>query len=409
MKWQNDALPGPERSGVEGDERASLAHVVECIASLRRAVEAEDKQCDAGVVNGLFRALTSHSKLKYELPLDDHVEVVALLERGYEVLVVPTPQRSKMLHMLKSLLRKRTVNLEGKWEFTRWRPLWDEALSLVMRANKQAALSSEAVLSSHATHIVDYLHVARRFMPPHQQQGQGQGQGQALVDEMVTAAMEHLRDTRVPSCLFGLVSLVACLPTDYARYDEMLPSWVAIWSSIDHNAYWDSCWLTLLTRARKHTKTFDWSQLSALFFAKTRQLLHLPVVRGQVPTGSDFPNAFPAYMIKMMPCAQEPSKVALHKLAKLLYFLTLDEAPVATAVRPTPGLVLSVPTTLTPASLRASRASPSQSSTRRRCPTPATPPLPSSAQQQQTSCSSCSPSESTSSPSNSGAWTPRCS
>lgn len=54
-------------------------------------------------------------------------------------------------------------------------------------------------------------------------------------------------------------------------------------------------WLTLLCRARKYTKTFDWSPLSPLLQIKARQLMKIPGVKVGNPTGNEFPLSFSAH------------------------------------------------------------------------------------------------------------------
>ena len=350
LKWQNLMLPAEELEGVKENEAASLGAVqgalkwLQDVASRPAGGEEVNPQC----IFELGCTLMVHSKLKYEMPQSVRLEVVEVLARAYGGSMgqaLSMPLKSKLLAMLRNQLRKKTTNFRGQWEFTMWRELWDEAFGIVTRAKKHHVIASEMVLSSHVTCIIDLLHVARRFITSH-----------AAIDDMVATATAHMTDTRTPACLQGLVLLVTCLPTKFARYDELLPQWVSIWNSIDHNAYWDSCWLTLFTRARKHTNSFDWRALSGKFALKARQMLKLPVVRGRTPNGSDFPNSFPGYYAKMMPNPGEPTQVSLNKLAKLLYFLTLGGADDDAA------LVLTEPITLTPANISMSSSSSSSSS-----------------------------------------------
>jgi hypothetical protein len=252
--------------------------------------------------------------------------------------------KSTVLSILRSLLAKRTLVLDGLWEFSGWKALWQEAFDYVMRTKKYGALATENVLSGHVTLIIEFLHAARRYTT-----------SPNVMDDIVNTAMQHLQDTRSPGCLQGLVLLLACLPTRYPHYGAIFHQWVQIWDEIDRNPYWDACWLTLLTRARKSLLVcnFDWHGLSPKLFTKTRQLLGLPVVRGRVPTGQgDYPGSFPAYYAKLIPTTGEPTKVALHKLAKLTYFLTIvSPAPNAFGEQ---GLVKTDPTTLTPVALLSS-------------------------------------------------------
>jgi len=252
--WQNVALSPFEGGDIflSEDERTSLAKVQDAVSKF------DPSGATYSSIQEISRTLSIHSKLKFELPLALHVEIITLLERAYAQSDLSLPLKSKLLFNLRNLIRKKqTTNLKGLWEFTNWRSLWNEAHSIVMRVSKIEVISSETVLSAHVTHLISYLHIARRFITSANE-----------IDEILALAMQKLQDTRTPACLQGLLMLVTLLPTNFSRYDEMLPQWVSVWNSIDHNACWDSCWLTLFTRARKHTKTFDWERLSGKFTLK---------------------------------------------------------------------------------------------------------------------------------------------
>lgn len=343
QSWHNRSLSVFERDGIVAHEATSQADIIAAVHVVRSVVSAHASptcadEVDPHCIHELSRLLSTHGKLKYELPISVRVDVMNVVTDMYHVVggKLSMPVRGKLLSMLRNQIRKKTLNFSGQWEFVHWRELWEEAFGIVTRARKHQVIASEAVLSGHVTTIIDLLHSARRFI-----------NSQAVMDEMVAMAMALLQDTRTPACLQGLVLLVTCLPTHYARYDEMLPQWVAIWNSIEHNAAWDASWLTLFARARKHTSSFDWRALTAKFMLKTRQLLKLPVVRGRSPSGHDFPNTFPGYYAKMMTNAGEVSQVALKKLAKILYSFTLGGGDDA-------ALIMTDPITLTPANIAAS-------------------------------------------------------
>ena len=87
----------------------------------------------------------------------------------------------------------------------------------------------------------------------------------------------------------GIVLLLTCLPTSYQRYDEWMTIWIATWQRINHNPTWDLAWLTLFTRARKFTKSFDWNSLKDYLFTKSRQLMKLPVSGSVISHKNIFP------------------------------------------------------------------------------------------------------------------------
>jgi len=44
---------------------------------------------------------------------------------------------------------------------------------------------------------------------------------------------------------------------------------------IDHCADWDYIWLTMLGRARKHTRTFDWSTVAPQIFHAANRIVQV--------------------------------------------------------------------------------------------------------------------------------------
>ena len=54
-----------------------------------------------------------------------------------------------------------------------------------------------------------------------------------------------------------------------------------MWTSIEHNADWDCCWVTLFARARKYTHTFDWNSIKPLVYSKIKEMLKLPAMMGR--------------------------------------------------------------------------------------------------------------------------------
>eukprot|EP01034_Spumella_vulgaris_P023712 gene23712-29960_t len=132
--------------------------------------------------------------------------------------------------------------------------------------------------------------------------------------------MKLMEDTRHLRCVEGLILLVNCLPTNYSKYDEILPLWIQKWDLFHNNRFWDLCWLTLLCRARKHTRTFDWVALGPYLISKLREHFKLPVeLFGQMQNDNSFPFTFPGYY----KCITNDDEDEIReKFAKLLYHLT---------------------------------------------------------------------------------------
>lgn len=131
------------------------------------------------------------------------------------------------------------------------------------------------------------------------------------MEGLLEHAMATLSDTRMATCFEGVLLLVTCMPTAYDQYDKILPKWYDCWNSINGNAYWDSLWATLFTRARKHATQFTSfcttnstvSQSAHVFLQflcmKVKQLCALPYSdakgRGSIPQTLEFPHSMPSY------------------------------------------------------------------------------------------------------------------
>ena len=144
-----------------------------------------------------------------------------------------------------------------------WRALWQDALDISCRSKKDQSVASEAPVLAYMSKLVAFLHSSRNYLLRSREE----------CDEMIAECMEKLRDVRQVFFVDGLLMMLNCLPTDYTGYASVLPEWISVWCSISHNSQWDECWLTLLTRARKHCPSYDWKALMPLFALKVRALM----------------------------------------------------------------------------------------------------------------------------------------
>jgi hypothetical protein len=100
-----------------------------------------------------------------------------------------------------------------------WRLFWSKILNIVKRETRDQAIASQSVLSKHLEALVTFTHDARHYFID-------------AADDILAEAMEILKDTRLPSCLEGVLLLTTCLPTEClpTLYDNVLRKWVAIWT-----------------------------------------------------------------------------------------------------------------------------------------------------------------------------------
>lgn len=222
---------------------------------------------------------------------------------------VSIPLRTKTFKTFTKLLKDEKIGLSLELH---WQPYWDELISICKRTNTRVA--SDALNGQLFEAMLGFLHHARRFVPA------------VEASRIAEQAMDLLQDTRTALCVEGLQLLVVCLPTSFDAYDAYLPKWVHLLDSICGNRSWDACWLTLLCRARKHSKSFDWASLVPLLERKLRDLLRLPcssaTLLGPKPQQAPYPFNFPQHYAALKTSMLDYGKVAIKKTIKLLYWIT---------------------------------------------------------------------------------------
>ena len=230
-----------------------------------------------------------------------------------------TPTKTRILSALTKLCKKTLPIIPGL--NIDWQPLWSEILSYVHRENASKAICAPTISNKHFEKLISFTHNSRQYFS-------------AYWEVILETAMKSLADVRLPTCVEGLLLLVTCLPTQLppAVYNAYLPKWAVLWGSVTHNSYWDCCWLTLLTRARKYVdkndkNCFEWQNLTPLLFTKARELLQLPTAESgktASPQHAEYPHTFPSQYLTILTLSADAKRVALNKLAKILYFLTFQ-------------------------------------------------------------------------------------
>ena len=77
------------------------------------------------------------------------------------------------------------------------------------------------------------------------------------------------------SIFIAAATLRLLMPTKHDLYDELVPTWLSMWTMIDHCADWDYIWLTMLGRARKHTRSFDWNTVAPQIFHAANRIVQV--------------------------------------------------------------------------------------------------------------------------------------
>ena len=285
---------------------------------------------DTLVVNKLYKLLSFRKSLKFFSSDSFLVRVLEVVHQVYISRAATVSIKSVLLQILNDVCSIRKHKTELKFECYDYRVFWDQAISIVTRARKIESISSGEVLVEHLSKLCSLTYSCRRFV--------SEKDAARIIEE----AMQKLSDTRQSSCVEGLIMLVNCLPSYYCDYDSILPKWLSLWRSINFSPAWDVCWLTLFVRARYHTKTFDWNSLIGWLLIKTKELLILP---NNEPIHSDkmYRMEFQKYYLNMLPFANQYRKLALCKIARLLYFCTV--------VFPSSSMVTAYPISITPPNL----------------------------------------------------------
>ena len=315
MHKNNELLPASEKLNINDDDAANLNDINDLLSAL---TSNSSTIIDHQLLAQCLRKIDNRWALKYTITSTYINTIFSSLYSIYTTSSISIPMKIRLLHTLINNVKRHhhmkiddNVPLVAPPSFD-WKVLWKEALDIVTRSSKTGSIASESLMLSLVSKLTQIMHIVRKYVSDDE------------ADKIVELAMAKLDDTRQIQCIEGLILLVNCLPTAYKRYDQMLSIWVEKWISIPHNACWDACWTTLFCRARKHTKTFDWSVLQSIFFSRARDLFNLPVIKGRNPQSSDFPHSFPSYYAKLLTYQYEPGKVALNKLAKLSYFISIS-------------------------------------------------------------------------------------
>lgn len=357
MHLLNDLLPPTERARVEADAEQSLAEILEQVTSIQdkfNSLESFLKEAKSSGKESGYETLeerwdeiaemektivrctgrlSAHKQLQYTLDVKTRTTIATLFTAIYECKQLrpafKVQLRKRLLNTIKSMRKKSEVYMED-FKFD-WRVVWEDIMDILSRIGRHEPLTSELNLSDYLGLLVGFLHSSRGYIKT-----DIVGSPTCIVE----MAMTQLQDTRLQTCIEGVLLLVNCLPTDFAHYDRYLPLWIEIWATVESNVFWDCCWLTLLCRARKHTVSFDWKFLYSLLLCKTRQLLQVPAAPNSLvfPEGSDFPRGAPLQYSKLLVITADTRKVALNKIAKLLYFTSIiaptDTVPTTISVTP---------------------------------------------------------------------------
>ena len=320
LSLSNRVLPREVRDVIDEDSRTNWEDIVMAIEKVNQQVDIVDTK----VIGRLVKMVISRYELKYKMEKDKKSVVAETLLSTYFMKRISYPMKLKVINLLERLFKdtkRDKLNLSVFF----WKGLWNEALSICLRSHKTESTASEGLVSGLLKSVVSLLHIARHHI------------NEDDAEDIVKTALVKLTDSRTQYCYEGLAMLVTCLPSDFKSYDQYLPDFVRIWSTVEHNPEWDSCWITILCRARKYAVSFPWEKMTGMLTVKLRWLFALPAVKGKSPRAS----GFPIYYSRLLSTAgTDYRNLCITKITKFLY-LQAFQGP----------LVLCQPLTTTPPTL----------------------------------------------------------
>ncbi|RYY88408.1 hypothetical protein EON63_02345, partial [archaeon] len=192
-------------------------------------------------------------------------------------------------------------------------PYWREAMALLQREDRHDVVAGETALTDYMKGLASFIISCRHYYSK-------------TNTSIVAQALHKLSDITIPHCVEGLLMLYALLPTDYqggvegGDYDSLLPTFIPLWSGVNHNPDWDFVWLSVLYRCCKQSRSYDWKPLFPFLLTKLRDLLHLPsAIPSQGVRGHTFPRALPSHYTHFFLNVKDVTKECVCKLTKICY------------------------------------------------------------------------------------------
>jgi hypothetical protein len=201
---------------------------------------------------------------------------------------------------------------------------------------------SETILNDYFSAYIRFLLAARPYFDAFSEhEGLSQWNGvENSYGSLVNYAMQKLSDQRTTAMFEGVTLLFTCLPTDYPHYDAVLPTWTQLFAGLDNNESWEYCWLSILSRARKHSQSFDWNATLPFFLSLTRDLMSLPSPNDYSASmqANSFPKAMPAFYANVIQ-EKDQKRKKNSKLTKIIISIIIRDQKFVKAE----GLQISLP------------------------------------------------------------------
>ncbi|KAL4147632.1 hypothetical protein PRNP1_011386 [Phytophthora ramorum] len=280
------------------DFLSRIQETLECLQSLRGG-----EALDSVLQNRHFRDVDTLFKLKHELPVQLHVQLIRVLVElvwtrdGRCFTDVDMEIRAvKTLHLLLKKWKKRQRDqkaaLAGDLVID-WRSVKRAIERVCFRAPGCIQQASQSYLAKLTNTTTKCAEVARSFF-------QATDPAVPLVMELWTEFGVSIKDVKTTECFRALAffSFLLSLPSFEGTETEkdvvaLLPEWFSVWSLISRCSEWDGHWMKILSRvAKRYPSTSMLDEYLPFIFAKVHDLLELPSDLGSPFKKQLWPSAY---------------------------------------------------------------------------------------------------------------------
>ncbi|KAG6961371.1 hypothetical protein JG687_00007748 [Phytophthora cactorum] len=281
----------------QSDFLRRIQETLTCLESLRDG----DAQENA-LQNRHFRVIDMFFKLKHELPLELHAQLIRVLvellwtQDARSVNDVDMEIRAvKALQLLLQKWKKRQLRegALGHDLVIDWRSVKRAIERVCFRAPGYIQQASQSYLLNLTNTTVKCAEVARSFF-------RATDPGVPFMLELWTEFGETIKDVKTNECFRALTffSFFMSLPASEEAATEKavvesLPDWLSTWALISRCSKWDGHWMKILSRvAKRYPGTTMLDEYLPFVFAKVTDLLELPSDLGSPFKTQAWPSAY---------------------------------------------------------------------------------------------------------------------
>ncbi|ETO79994.1 hypothetical protein F444_05413 [Phytophthora nicotianae P1976] len=253
--------------------------------------------------NRHFRDLDTFFKLKHELPLELHSQLIRVLvellwtrnARAFNDVDMEI-RAVKALQLLLQKWKKRHLceeDAEGHDLVIDWRSVKRAIERVCFRSPEYIQQASQSYLAKLINTTIKCSEVARSFF-------RATDPAVPFVLELWTEFGDTIKDVKTNECFRALAffSFFVSLPTSEQGATEkavveLLPDWMSIWSQISRCSEWDGHWIKILSRvAKRYPSTAMFDEYLPFVFAKVSDLLELPSDLGSPFKTQSWPSVY---------------------------------------------------------------------------------------------------------------------